>query len=155
MAIHDYFQIKKGPGLSDVLAGRVPFEESVAAIRTEKLHYLQGGTVPPNPGELILGGRLQDMLGSFRQMYQRVIIDSPPVLATDDTLSLCPYVDGVLFVVKAGHTSMRYARNSMAALHQRGARIFGVILNYIDTRSAHYYYNYYYSGYYYGSQKPA
>jgi len=153
MTINDYFKMEKGPGLSDVLAGHATFEESVAAIRTEKLHYLRGGTVPPNPGELILGGRLQELLEQLRGQYHRVIIDSPPVLATDDTLSLCPYVDGVLFVVKAGHTSMRYARNSMAALHQRGARIFGVILNFIDTRSAHYYYNYYYSGYYY-SQKP-
>ena len=153
MTINDYFKIDKGPGLSDVLAGTATFEDCVVAVRTEKFHYLRGGTVPPNPGELILGGRLQELLEQLRGQYHRVIIDSPPVLATDDTLSLCPYVDGVLFVVKAGHTSMRYARNSMAALHQRGARIFGVILNFIDTRSAHYYYNYYYSGYYY-SQKP-
>ncbi len=153
MTINSFLNVDRGPGLSDVLAGQATFEDCVMAIRTEKLHYLRGGTVPPNPGELILSGRLQELLEQLRGYYHRVIIDSPPVLATDDTLSLCPYVDGVLFVVKAGHTSMRYARNSMAALHQRGARIFGVILNSIDTRSAHYYYNYYYSGYYY-SQKP-
>lgn len=153
MTINDYFKMDKGPGLADVLSGQAAFEDCVTAIRTEKFHYLRGGTVPTNPGELILGGRLQELLEQLRGQYHRVIIDTPPVLATDDTLSLCPYVDGVLFVVKAGHTSMRYARNSMAALHQRGARIFGVILNFIDTRSAHYYYNYYYAGYYY-SQKP-
>ena len=84
------------------------------------------------------------------QYYHRIVIDTPPVLATDDTLSMAPSLDGLIFVVKANQTSLRFVNRSMNLLKQRGAKIFGLVLNQIDTTSAHYYYYYYYSTYYYG-----
>jgi len=56
--------------------------------------------------------------------------------------------DGLLFVVRAGQTSMRFAKTALAAVHQRGARILGIVLNGITTDNPYYYYNYYYHAYY-------
>ena len=90
------------------------------------------------------------LLVQMSQYYHRIVIDTPPVLATDDTLSMAPSLDGIILVVKANQTSLRFVNRSMNLLKQRGAKIFGLVLNQIDTTSAHYYYYYYYSTYYYG-----
>lgn len=151
MNVHKYFKMENGPGLSEVLSGQARLSECVVPTDVPGLDVLRAGTVPPNPGELILSENFKALLAEAGQLYQRIIIDTPPVLATDDTLSLAPVIDGVIFVVKAKQTSLRFVDKSMNLLKQRGTRIFGLVLNQIDTSSARYYYYYYYANYYQAS----
>ncbi len=153
MNVHKFFKMENGPGLSEVLSGQIPMDECVVETQVPNLHLLRAGLPPPNPGELILSENFRQLIAHMSQYYHRIVIDTPPVLATDDTLSMAPGVDGVVFVVKANQTSMRFVSRSLVALKQRGAKIFGVVLNHIDTSSAHYYYYYYYSNYYYGTRE--
>ncbi|MDD2708146.1 MAG: polysaccharide biosynthesis tyrosine autokinase [Verrucomicrobiae bacterium] len=148
MSIHRHFNIANERGLSDVLSGQASLEDCIVNSGLENLDILCAGAVPPSPGELILSENFRLLLETVRNGYDRVILDTSPVLAMDDPLSMAPLVDGVVMVVKANQTSMRYVQKSLDLLKQRGARIFGIILNGIDVNSAHYYYFYYYSNYY-------
>lgn len=148
MSVHKYFEIENGTGLSEVLSGQAAFADCVVASGLRNLDILCAGTAPPNPGELILSNNFKKMLQTAVGIYHRVILDTAPVLVTDDVLSLAPLVDGVILIAKANQTSISLFRKSLDFLKERGTKIFGVLLNGVDTTSAHYYYYYYYSSYY-------
>lgn len=150
MNVHHFFGMENGNGLSEALSGQASLDSCVVETHIPNLHLLRAGSSPPNPGELLLSENFRQLLLQMSQYYHRIVIDTPPVLATDDTLSMAPSLDGLIFVVKANQTSLRFVNRSMNLLKQRGAKIFGLVLNQIDTTSAHYYYYYYYSTYYYG-----
>jgi len=148
MSVHKYFDIENGIGLSEVLSGQAAFSDCVVASGLPNLDILSAGTTPPNPGELILSGNFKKMIETAAGIYHRVIFDTAPILATDDILSLAPLVNGVIVIAKANRTSISMFRKSLDLLKERGAKVFGVLLNGVDTTSAHYYYYYYYSSYY-------
>ncbi len=148
MNVHRYFRMENGPGLSEVLSGQIAPGDALVATPIPNLDLLRAGQVPPNPGELILSEAFRTLLQELCKVYHRIVIDTPPVLATDDALSLAPNIHGVIFVVKANQTSMRFVNRALHLLKQRGAQVFGLVLNHIDTTSAHYYYYNYCSGYY-------
>jgi hypothetical protein len=113
------------------------------------------GMVPANPAELLLGWRLKELLDWAKKHYDRIIIDSPPIMGIADGAILGSLCDGALFVIWAGRTSRRYVRVAKATAVSRGARLFGFILNNLEPGRVGYYhyYPYYYSyysrGYYY------
>lgn len=148
MNVHSYFKMSNDKGLSEILSGQASFSQCIVSTGIQNLDVLRAGSAPPNPGELLLSENFKTLLSELGKVYHRIVIDTPPVMSTDDTLSLAPSVDGVIFIVKANQTSFRFVDKCMTGLRQRGARIFGVVLNHIDTTSAHYYYYNYYSGYY-------
>jgi capsular exopolysaccharide synthesis family protein len=148
MSVHRYFGLENKCGVSDVLSGKLTFEEAVMSSGLPSLDILCAGTFTPNPGELILSDNFKLLLNAVSQTYHRVILDAGPVLALDDPLSMAPLMDGVIMVIKSNRTSMRFVQRALDLLKQRDAKILGLVLNGIDVNSAHYYYFYYYSNYY-------
>ncbi len=146
--IHNYFGQPRGPGLSEILAGQVDWRQTLLSTDAESLHLIASGELPGNPGELLVGNQTRKLVEELRQEFDYVVFDCPPLTAIDDTFSLVGLSDGLLFVVRAGQTSMRFAKTALAAVHQRGARILGIVLNGITADNPYYYYNYYYHAYY-------
>jgi Mrp family chromosome partitioning ATPase len=104
--------------------------------------------LPSNPGELLISPVTREFIEEAKREYDHILFDCPPLTAIDDTFCLLNLADGLLFIVKAGQTSMRFAKNALMAVRQRGADIIGVVLNGITTDHPSYYYNYYYHAYY-------
>ncbi|MCG3146964.1 MAG: hypothetical protein PCFJNLEI_00400 [Verrucomicrobiae bacterium] len=153
--IHKYFGLERENGLADVLLGEKTPEQVIRQTNVPKLDVITSGTYPSNPAELLLGWRLKETLDWAHKNYDRVIIDSPPVMGIADSSILGSAVDGVLFVIWAGRTSRRYVRVAKMTAVSRGAKIFGFVLNNLEPGRVGYYhyYPYYYSyysrGYYY------
>src|SRR5436190_1675517 len=82
-----------------------------------------------NPGELVLSQVWPGFLAEAKPQFDYILVDTPPVLATDDAASLAPKVDGVLFVVRGSFTSARMARGALDALRQRHVHVLGLIFN--------------------------
>src|SRR5205823_12331610 len=102
------------------------------------------GEAKRNPGELVLSGAWSSFLTEAREQFDYILVDTPPVLATDDVASLAPKVDGVLFVVRGLFTSARTARGALDALRQRHVRLLGLILNRaVSSPYEHHYYGRY------------
>lgn len=152
---HKYFGLERENGLADVLLGEKTPEQVIHKTAIPKLDVMTTGTYPSNPAELLLGWRLKETLDWAYKNYDRVIIDSPPVMGIADSSILGSAVDGVLFIIWAGRTSRRYVRVAKMTAVSRGAKIFGFVLNNLEPGRVGYYhyYPYYYSyysrGYYY------
>lgn len=157
--IHKYFGLEREKGLSDVLLGESTVEEVVRHTNIPKLDVITSGAYPANPAELLLGWRLKETLDWARQHYDRIIVDSPPIMGIADAAILGAACDGALFVIWAGRTSRRYVRVAKMTAISRGAKIFGFILNNLEPGRVGYYhyYPYYYSyysrGYYYAHKE--
>jgi capsular exopolysaccharide synthesis family protein len=144
----NFFNQPREPGLSEILTGQIHWSDALHSTPIKTLNVIHSGLLPANPGELLLSPVTRQFLDEAKLEFNHVIIDCPPLTAIDDTFSLVPLADGVLFVVRAGQTSMRFARNALSALRQRGAQILGLVLNGITAGNPAYYYARRYHSYY-------
>jgi len=145
--LHDLLGLQSKPGLTEMLQTRGHLAPCIQTNSLSNFHFLSRGSIPPNPGDLILSSAFEAILAQFREQYDYVIIDSSPVFAADDTSTLAPQVDGTLFVVRNRFSRSRAVREAIDLLSQRQARVLGLILNRADA-TARDYYSYKYSDYY-------
>jgi polysaccharide biosynthesis transport protein len=158
--LENVFGIKMQHGLSDILAGKDIFKDAVHKTDIQNLDIIACGSIPPNPSELLGSRKIQEFLAFLEEKYDRVIIDSSPVLAVTDSVVLSGKVDGVILVVKAGYTHKNAAIKVKEILETvKTASILGVVLNMVETGKSgghYYYYSQYYGkhhGKYYGDNE--
>lgn len=127
-------------GLSTLLAresGPEAFQTPVPGL--PNLTVLARGPVAPNPGEMLASHAMEELLKLWRASYDRVILDSSPVLAVSDSLSLAPQVDGTVLLVRAGVTRKKALLRTRDLLWRAGGRIAGIVVNDVNLRLEHYY----------------
>ena len=150
---HRIFGLEKQRGLTNVLVGKMNLEEAIQTTEIKNLDVLPSGLLPPNPAEMLGSKRMQALLKDLAERYDVCLLDSPPLIAVTDGAVLSKTVDGVLLVVKSGHTHHEALIRGVELLENVGARIFGVLLNDVsraNTYGSYYYYYYYHYYYYYG-----
>jgi capsular exopolysaccharide synthesis family protein len=135
------------PGFSDLLAGEATLPECVVHRELEKLDFISTGTIPPDPLRFLSSDRLASAFKVLRQKYDRIIVDSPPILPVSDALMLSTHADSVVFMIKSDATSVQQVRNGLEQLRRVDAPITGVVLNQLDLRKAEKYGDYGYEGY--------
>ena len=145
------------PGMSTLVAGNTPASECIFKVDNTELYVVPSGIVPPNPLELLLSKRFEEALQKLHEMFEMVIIDSPPVQLVSDAMVIARHCTGMVYIVKADDTHYQVARNGVKRLKQANANIIGVALNQLDFERADKYYGEYtgYSKYgykrYYGA----
>ena len=95
----------------------------------ENLSLLPAGEPRRDPGDLVLSRAWEQFLASVKSQFDYILVDTPPVMATDDATALALKADGVVFVVRALSTSARVARAALSLLRQRRVRVIGLIFN--------------------------
>lgn len=148
--LHLLFGLRRpAQGLTNLLSRQT--DESVIqhpVSQVPTLAYLPAGAVPPNPAELLASHRMAEMMRQWAEQYDRVIIDTAPILAVSDSLAPAARADSVLLVVRAGVTRKKALMRTRELLRRVNAHLLGVVVNDIDMRKDSYYY---YSGpYMYG-----
>ena len=153
--LHKVFKIENLIGISDMIVdpGNIPLGlRSLTEI--PNLTVVTGGTLAPNPSELLGSAKMRTLVSELRRQYDRIILDSPPLMAFSDCLVLSRLADGVVFVVWGGETSRDNIIKTVHTIQGVGARILGAVLNNVDfsrNSSSYYYYHPYYD-YYYGEK---
>ncbi len=142
--LHTIFNIERVNGLTDIL---VHDKEDIHAFthKTDipNLDVLACGEIPPNPSELLDSQKMQDFILRACQDYQRVIFDSPPLLAATDAAILSAKADATILVVRAGFAHRQAVMSSVKALKTVNARILTVVLNMVNFYGdGHHYYGY-------------
>ncbi|MFQ5589935.1 MAG: polysaccharide biosynthesis tyrosine autokinase [Phycisphaerae bacterium] len=127
--LRDVFEQVSQRGLSDVLTGKESLEACVTKTKVELLDVLGSGEIPPNPSELLGSEACRNLLKDALARYDRVIVDSAPVLLASDALTLATSVDGAILVVRAKVNSRGAARRACTLLVDVGAHVFGAVLN--------------------------
>lgn len=168
---HQIFGRPDDRGLADLLQGGSIFEgdevdqnvlnEWLDAFRSKQhpdLFVLPAGVsgvplpdqtrtgVQSSPSEFFGSRRMRELLAAFREQFDMVILDTPPVLAATDAVLLSTQADTTLVVVRAGQTKEGDLEHGMEMLQDVGARVAGVLLNGFDLSMA-YGYRYSYGHY--------
>ncbi|MEE9383490.1 MAG: polysaccharide biosynthesis tyrosine autokinase [Nannocystaceae bacterium] len=138
-------------GLSCVLRGKMELVDALRVPGGEapaNLSILPCGELPENPAELLDQPECRQTLAALRELFDVVIVDSPPLLPVTDPLILARQVDGVVIVARCQATTAHDLEHALSALRHGDANLLGVVLNEIDGRrsgqgesSKYYYYH--------------
>ncbi|HEC61705.1 MAG TPA: polysaccharide biosynthesis tyrosine autokinase [bacterium] len=150
--VHNYLELSNNRGLSDVFRGSLDLHDAIRTWEEENIICITAGNTPPNPAELIGSNKMDNILERLEQLVDVIVIDAPPLIVTDAAV-LASKVDGVLMVVRYGHTPKDRIQAAMELIHRSGARVIGVALNRIPRNGRNYYSHYQYSGGYYGIEE--
>ena len=148
--------IQKAPGLSDYLTRHVHTGDIVqkfTAGSSINFDIVAAGRIPPNPMELLSSARMEKIINKFKDVYDYIILDLPPVEEVSDALVAAKLADGVLMVVRQDYCNRNALDNAVKQLEFVSAKILGVIFNatYDDGFGRKYYYkSKYYGKKYYG-----
>lgn len=78
------FETANYDGLSNLIIGKSDFDKAISSTRVENLDLLTSGPVPPNPSELIASNRFKNIYSQLMDMYDFILIDTPPVTSVTD-----------------------------------------------------------------------
>jgi capsular exopolysaccharide synthesis family protein len=135
-------------GVTDYLTGRKSFEEVIQPCRLPGLFFISGGTIAPNPAELLAKDGLGELIERALKTYDRVVLDSAPVHAVSDTLLMLKNVQTVCLIIRGARTSTRSVARCVHLLKGAQAPLSGLVLNRMPLRRGIGYGYYKYSPYY-------
>src|SRR5271157_859992 len=143
-ALHHNLGIRKEPGLGDILVGRCTPDDAVVAMKNiPHLSVVSSGAEVPYPAEALASEAMTAALRRWRNVYDHIVIDTPPVAMVTDAVVLAAQADSVLLVALAAGTTRQALRRTRDLLVRANARIAGVVVNGVDHRyENHYYYAY-------------
>jgi capsular exopolysaccharide synthesis family protein len=116
------------------------------------LTFISSGIPPMNPAELLHSEGFAAFLRDLRSSYDRVVLDSPPLIPVADAAILATQADATVVVARAFETKKHAARRAAKILLDVNANVIGTVLNAVDFSRGEYRYYQYYD---YGRQKPA
>lgn len=140
-SIQDLFAAHASNGLTNVLSGQTKVMQCIQKTDIENVYVMASGPIPPNPAEL-LGNRVMDeVLLEAYNMFDIVLIDTPPVLAVTDAQILANKCDGIILVVRSEKTEKDKIVKTKQILDKASGKILGVVLN--DKQEEQEQYGYY------------
>lgn len=153
--LHRFFGYRKQPGLSGVLLGQCTIDEAIRPTPHENLFIVSAGQHLETGTELLGSPKFHELMIELRKRFDRIVLDTPPVLGLSETSVLQKEVDGVLFVIWSGYTPIKSVKAAVEMLQANGANFYGFVLNRLDlSTTANYYQYYYYSHDYYYQYSP-
>lgn len=143
--LHKLLGISHQKGLSDVLGGKLAVEAAIHPVPgLDNMHYMVRGDIPPNPAELLMHPRFQQMLEALSAQYDLIIVDTPPILAVTDAALVATHAGSSLLVTRFGVNQAKEILLTLQRFEQNGVQIKGAIFNAVEKRATGYYsYGYY------------
>jgi capsular exopolysaccharide synthesis family protein len=145
-SIHRAMRLTANSGLGALLRKQAKFEEAVIGFaEIPNLLVLPAGPVNlPDDTELLVSG-FKDLAERWREQFDHIIIDTPPVLAMTDAVRMSVEADSVILVVRAGQITKNEFLQAQDLLLKVNARLAGFVLNGADLGSSDFrhYYGYY------------
>lgn len=144
---HKIFKVSNKLGISNLMKEKSEIDLEIGGYFQKfkdnstdgKLYVLTSGKSVPNPQEMLASDRFKELIEKFREMFDYIIIDCPPLNAVADAIPVSSIVDGTLFVVSAMDTAKQEAKNALTMLQRNGANVLGCVLTKVDITSKSYY----------------
>ncbi|MFC6335279.1 polysaccharide biosynthesis tyrosine autokinase [Pseudomonas sp. CCM 7891] len=147
--LHKTFNTPIANGFSDLLVKRCSLEQAIHQTEIDSLHFISRGQVPPNPSELLMHANFRELLAQLSELYDVVIIDTPPLLAVTDAAIVGREAAISLIVARFGVNPAKEIELTIRRFAQNGIQLKGAVFNGVEKRSASYYgnggYNYEYA----------
>jgi len=133
------------PGLSEYLTGTVSREEILRITSIRGLYLVPAGAPVHSPADMLAGEKFRTFLKELRGHFDLLILDTPPILAVPDALTVSEQLDAFILVFRLSYTPYKMLRQAVDELGT--GKILGVVLN-GDEKKSDKYYSRYYGNYY-------
>lgn len=130
-------------GLAHYLSRQAKLSDVICVTDIPKFHVLFSGPVPPNPAELLGSRVFQELIQGAREIYDYIIIDTPPLGSVIDCAVIAENCDGVVMVIESEAISYRFAQEVKQQLERSNCPVLGVVLNKVNYAKQGYYGRYY------------
>lgn len=134
-------------GMSTILIGKEKIEDCIQESELENLHFISAGPMPPNPSELLLSPKFEEILEELKKKYDVIFLDSPPVGLVTDGILVMKKADLPVYVVRADYSKRSYLKSVHNLISNNKFEGLSVVLNGVKTGKGSYGYGYGY-GYY-------
>lgn len=154
--IHRFLELHlNGHGVTNVLMGECTLVDALHHAEKWNIDVIPVGTIPPNPTELLSTGEMQKMLTKLEDIYDYVIIDTPPISVVTDAAIIGGMADGVFLVVRSDFAPVEMVQLAKKKLEDVHVKIYGIILSRFNAKKTGHQSGYYYSynDYYYSYDK--
>lgn len=149
--LHKIFKVEKGEGVVDYLFHTADLNDIIKPTFVSNLELITAGTISPNPAEIISSKELKSLIEELKELYDVILLDSPPTIAVSDAGIISSFVDATVLVASVNQTRLDLLQEAINTLKSVSNSIVGIILNKFNMTNGYgYYYRYYY--YYYGSE---
>lgn len=123
---------EKYEGLSSYLSGNAELSAVISHTNIENLMMIPAGHVPPNPTTLLQNSNFNFMIDTVKELFDYVIIDTPPIGLVIDSAIISQKADANILVTEAGAIKRRFIQKAKEQMEQSGALFLGVILNKVE-----------------------
>jgi capsular exopolysaccharide synthesis family protein len=137
-SLHRIFKLSARPGLSEVVGKAFPASKTIVPTTRPNLFLLPAGDGEDVGSEMFLTSKFDQLLQELSARFKYILIDTAPVLATDDAGTLGSRAQGALLIVRAGYTPARMIREALERLRARKVTLLGLIYNRAAPSSDYY-----------------
>jgi polysaccharide biosynthesis transport protein len=142
--LHELLAAGAGPGFSDLITRQNSVDQVVQTTRMPNLFLIAAGPRIPNIAEQLLSFGFGSLLVDLNQHFDFIVVDTPPVLAADDALTIAAATEWTMFVVRLGYSRPPHSHLAVDDLLARQIQVAGVVVNCVPRRmTGSHYYNYY------------
>jgi receptor protein-tyrosine kinase len=145
--LHNIFQLDRSPGITDYLRGKAPLAAVIKKLAGTNLYLMPAGESVTNPLELLNLPQAKALIEDLPNVFNWVLLDSPPLLFAADASLLATICDGTIIVVRIGVTTIDSVTRAIQSLCENN--VLGVVANGARAGELYSKYTYYYSSYYY------
>lgn len=140
--INKEFGLRRENGVSEYVVGSVKLEDIVKPTSVPNLWVVTTGQIPPNPSELLMHQRFEQMFEQLGQQFDTLIVDAPPILAVSDAAIIGRMTGATLMVARAGRHPIAELEQSVKRLNHAGVQVKGFVFNDLNTDRQRYRYGY-------------
>lgn len=127
--IFDDFKLNNHIGVTNYLVDEARLQEIIQPTKLPNLDIITAGPIPPNPSELILSTKMDELINQLKERYDYVVLDTPPIGLVSDSYDLLKYADATLFISRYNY-SERIFLNAVQSKYEDGElNNIGIILN--------------------------
>lgn len=140
-------------GIAHVLSGQCAVQDVMYKTNIPNAYMIPSTNAVSNPSTLLESEHFKEVLDQVADVFDYVIIDTPPIGTVADALTIGKVADGNILVVRSGFTKKVLVRDTIERLKVTNQPLLGIVLNRVDvSRNSSYYYKGY--GSYYGNYDP-
>lgn len=140
--INKEFGLPRAMGVSEFVTGQATLENIIKPTSVPNLYVVTTGQIPPNPSELLMHSRFEELLKQLSEQFDNLIVDAPPVLAVSDAAIIGRHVGATLMVARAGKHPIRELEQAVKRMNQAGVQVKGFVFNDLNTDRQRYRYGY-------------
>lgn len=140
--INKAFGLPRAHGVSEYASGTASLDQIIKVTNIPNLSVITTGQIPPNPSELLMHSRFEELLEKLGERFDALIVDAPPILAVSDAAIIGRLTGATLMVARAGCHPVAELEQAVKRLNNSGIQVKGFVFNDLNTDRQRYRYGY-------------